>query len=846
MALNEQTCNTDRIADYLDDRLTGPGLVEFQDHLAVCEHCRIRLQDSAAEPEVWGEVAELLWPIVETACDSEDRQVQQRKPSKPIRRLLETLAPTDDPEMLGRIGDYEVSGVVGVGGMGAVLKGFDTSLRRVVAIKVMDPHLADNGLARTRFQREARAAAAITHDNVIDIYVVSEANGLPYLVMPFARGPSLQKRIDDRGPLGVVEIVRIGHQIADGLAAAHEQGVVHRDIKPANILLNEGIERLWITDFGVARAMCDVSMTQTGLVAGTPQYMSPEQARGESVDHRSDLFSLGCVLYTACTGRPPFRAESPYAMIRRIADTEPTPVRELNPDVPDWLCSVIAKLMSKDPQERFQNAREVADLFEACLAHLQQPTKIEFPNVAMLLPQTGRTSQPVFVHRATLAIGSVVLMLTIGTALFQFSGPQGPPNKAESAQVAGATEFTSIRVPMSGRIIRWGETIADNGHVQKGDLIVEFSAADPQLLEKLKMQAAAAADETGAAGEMVEAFEKKLEYAKLTAEAMKSKLKAAETVHSDVTEAEDALVESARERVAFEESERARWQDALENAIVELDRLNRSDEKENLLEQRTMASRQRAKAEYGVRSAPERTEKAKEELASRISEQKTKLSRVQLDLETAKAEQSLANDAVAAVEVELAGARLQLARSRSIEFQLKARLAESPVLRITAPMDGIVRSKAIATAHSAGNTICEIWSVPLPHRKDDDRSRNLTGADDVPNVSGKWSDAVWGAVHLDLVNSDRNQYVGTWTTSNDRTYQIQMAWFDREKQFVGTWSSVDQHFGRLVLTVKESALDGAFTTDEQPPGEKQPFPRLFALQLIKSTDLDAPEREVKR
>ncbi len=196
-----------------------------------------------------------------------------------VLSVLAALAPTDDPEMLGRVGDYEIIGVVGVGGMGAVLKGFDKSLRRVVAIKVMAPHLAHSGSARTRFQREARAAAAITHDNVIDIYAVSEAAGLPYLVMPYARGPSLQKRIDEGGPLGVIEVVRIGRQIAAGLAAAHEQGLVHRDIKPANILLSDGIERLWITDFGVARAMDDASMTQTGVIAGTPQYMSPEQAR---------------------------------------------------------------------------------------------------------------------------------------------------------------------------------------------------------------------------------------------------------------------------------------------------------------------------------------------------------------------------------------------------------------------------------------------------------------------------------------------------------------------------------------------------------------------------------------
>ncbi|MFT4556407.1 MAG: serine/threonine protein kinase [Planctomycetaceae bacterium] len=154
--------------------------------------------------------------------------------------------------MLGRLDGYEISGVIGCGGMGAVLKGFDRPLSRVVAIKVMAPHLATSGAARKRFAREAQAAAAMTHENVIDIYGVAESNGLPYLVMPYARGQSLQKRIDERGPLPVVEVLRISTQIAAGLAAAHQQGLVHRDIKPANILLSDGIERLVITDFGLA------------------------------------------------------------------------------------------------------------------------------------------------------------------------------------------------------------------------------------------------------------------------------------------------------------------------------------------------------------------------------------------------------------------------------------------------------------------------------------------------------------------------------------------------------------------------------------------------------------------
>jgi serine/threonine protein kinase len=462
----EQACDTQRIDDYLANDLSTELQLELESHLSTCETCRQQIEHRAAEPDVWNQAAQLLSQtshgvleadelaphnkVLSDAWDQPtlDSQLDVAGVQRQAAGVLDSLAPTDDPNMLGRIGEYEISGVVGVGGMGAVLKGFDKSLRRVVAVKVMAPYLAGSGSARARFQREARAAAAITHDNVIDIYAVSEASGLPYLVMPYARGPSLQKRIDDGGPLAVVEVVRIGRQIASGLAAAHEQGLVHRDIKPANILLSDGIERLWITDFGVARAMDDVSMTQTGLIAGTPQYMSPEQARGETVDHRSDLFSLGSVLYTACTGRPPFRSEAAYGILRRITDTDPRPLREINSDIPEWLCVVIDRLLAKHPADRFESAEEVVELLDGCLAHLQQPTQIDLPQSVLLRRQESgtraskfaesnptsstsqRTASPppqlqrsVSKRRGLIMIGSLLLAALLGVCATQLTNP---------------------------------------------------------------------------------------------------------------------------------------------------------------------------------------------------------------------------------------------------------------------------------------------------------------------------------------------------------------------------------------------------------------------------------------
>src|SRR5262245_56446568 len=231
---------------------------------------------------------------------------------------LQFLTPTDKPGVLGRLGHYDVLEVIGKGGMGIVLRALDEKLHRVVAIKVMAAQLATNGTARQRFTREAQAAAAVSHDHIVTIHAVEEAAGHPYLVMQFVSGMSLQERIDRSGPLMLAEIVRIGMQTASGLAAAHAQGLMHRDIKPANILLENGIERVRITDFGLARAAADASLSQSGVVAGTPQYMSPEQARGAAVDHRTDLFSLGSVLYAMCTGLPPFRASECMAVLKRV------------------------------------------------------------------------------------------------------------------------------------------------------------------------------------------------------------------------------------------------------------------------------------------------------------------------------------------------------------------------------------------------------------------------------------------------------------------------------------------------------------------------------------------------
>jgi len=305
------------------------------------------------------------------------------------RATLDFLDRCDTPGRLGLLANYEVLEILGSGGMGVVLRGLDVKLNRVVAIKVLAPQLAANAVARRRFLREAQAAAAVSHEHVVAIYAVDEFKGLPYLVMECIGGSSLQQKIDG-GPLQLVPILRIGTQIASGLAAAHAQGLVHRDIKPANILLENGVERVKITDFGLARSIDDVRITQAGVVYGTPLYMSPEQAHGERVDQRSDLFSLGSVLYTMSTGRPPFRGDTSLAVLKRVCDDTPRPIREVNPDIPEALVDIVNKLLAKNPAARFQSAGEVAALLSRYLAHVQNDPVTPFPREAQPGPSAPR------------------------------------------------------------------------------------------------------------------------------------------------------------------------------------------------------------------------------------------------------------------------------------------------------------------------------------------------------------------------------------------------------------------------------------------------------------------------
>lgn len=338
---------------------------------------------------------------------------------------LAFLTPSDRDGVLGCLDHYEVLEVLGQGGFGIVLRAFDTVLQRIVAVKVLAPEMAATSPARKRFLREARASAQIRHENVVQVYAIEETP-LPYLVMEYIPGQTLQERIDTVGPLATDEAVRIGTELARGLAAAHERGLIHRDVKPNNVLLEQGPGgRAKLTDFGLARAADDASLTQSGAVLGTPMYMAPEQARGEPLDHRADLFSLGSIIYAMVTGRPPFRAADGMSVLKRVCEDTPRPIREVIPEVPQWLSNVVGKLHEKNPEDRYQSANEVADALAKWQTEMQTPDKSSSPVAALAIKPAdekvgGRTAGRS--NQRKWAIAALVLLPALALGITRFTG----------------------------------------------------------------------------------------------------------------------------------------------------------------------------------------------------------------------------------------------------------------------------------------------------------------------------------------------------------------------------------------------------------------------------------------
>jgi serine/threonine protein kinase/Flp pilus assembly protein TadD len=383
-------------------------------------------------------LGETVGPQAERTAESGERAIS-----------LDFLAAPTSPNELGWLGHYRVLKLLGRGGMGAVFKAEDIHLQRTVALKVILPEFAADPEARLRFFREAQACAALRNVHVVTIYQVGLVNEIPVLAMEFLEGQSLQERLIQSGHLPVAEVLRIGREIATGLAAAHAQGMIHRDIKPANVWLEAPQGTVKLLDFGLARPPGARSqLTETGKIIGTPEFMSPEQARGLELDARSDLFSLGAVLYALCSGQVPFQGTDAMAVLMATALDAPVPIRDRNPDVPPALAELIERLLAKAPADRPASSIEVVEALAAMEAGLPlPPPKQQAPatqNRVLSRPVTGLgspTKPPVSIEspprsRRPLVVGAAIGILglaLIAGVIYRLTRPTATPETGKAA-----------------------------------------------------------------------------------------------------------------------------------------------------------------------------------------------------------------------------------------------------------------------------------------------------------------------------------------------------------------------------------------------------------------------------
>ncbi|MDA1230601.1 MAG: serine/threonine-protein kinase [Planctomycetota bacterium] len=472
MILEAQHADDAQLRTLLFDDEASTESVSIAAHVESCAACQDRLRQLVTWDDDEAEARRLLnghsrqtGPSgVTNPTRHADHHVDNGSKQYETDSAREYLSPPSHPEMLGRLGRYEIEREIGSGGMGVVFKGWDSELNRPVAIKVLGRHLARSGAARQRFGRESRAAAAVVHEHVVAIHNVESDGETPFLVMQFVAGESLQARVDRVGPPGVAEVLRVGIQTASGLAAAHEQGIVHRDVKPANILLEHGVERVLLTDFGLARTVDDASLTQTGIVAGTPHYMSPEQASGEPTDQRSDLFSLGSVLYFVATGHPPFRAERAMGILHRICHDQQRPVWQVNAAIPDELSDIIDRLLEKRAHRRFASATAVRE----ALIRLLNETQQRRPSARSVIRRLIRR------HVRWLGGGVVGIMLLIAFIAWQ-NWPEKLLQPIETAPVGQRPQPTTA----SDRVL--AEVVAEISPGEPADFEQKMQLIDDQL-----------------------------------------------------------------------------------------------------------------------------------------------------------------------------------------------------------------------------------------------------------------------------------------------------------------------------------------------------------------------------
>src|SRR6266446_3751066 len=328
-------------------------------------------------------------------------------------RTSGVAAAGDDVEK-GRVlaGRYEILQLLGRGGMGAVYKARDTELDRIVALKLIRPELARNPEILRRFKQELILARQVTHKNVIRIFDLGQSDGIKFITMDFVEGQNLRELLLERGKFPAEQAARVMLQICRALEAAHTEGVIHRDLKPQNIMLDSG-GRVYVMDFGIARSAYLPGMTQTGALIGTPEYMSPEQARGEKLTERSDLFSLGVIFYELLTGQSPYPADAPLGTLWKRLQEKPKPPVDVDSTIPKPLNDIVMKALEVEPEDRWARAREMAQQLEIWLGPSADSSTIFLP-----APRIAA-----YLKWASAALAILLVAAVIG---FRLKGPPKP------------------------------------------------------------------------------------------------------------------------------------------------------------------------------------------------------------------------------------------------------------------------------------------------------------------------------------------------------------------------------------------------------------------------------------
>jgi hypothetical protein len=357
------------------------------------------------------------------------------------------LSAPQAPDELGRLGGYRILKLIGQGGMGKVYLAEDIKLKRRVAVKV----LLKGG--DKRFLREAQTLAMVDHDHIVTIYQMDEERGTMYLAMPYLQGETLDARLAAKTRLPLADCLRITRQIALGLAAAHHRGVIHRDIKPSNIWLEEGSDRVKILDFGLAQdSKAETLLTQEGSVVGTPAYMAPEQAQGIKVDHRADLFSLGCVLYQMICGMSPFARKDILSTLRALELETPELPKVRAPEIPGPLSDLAMDLLAKKAADRPANVDLVLERLQAIERNIANPG-----SEPHLEPKRPRSGNRLAIFGAVAAVGLVALAYLVWPSR-STTGPaapsQNPPDVIAAAPPAKAAELPPVKIavlPSAGK-----------------------------------------------------------------------------------------------------------------------------------------------------------------------------------------------------------------------------------------------------------------------------------------------------------------------------------------------------------------------------------------------------------